>query len=155
MGLMVDGGCAEYVRCPEVNCLPYPENLDWVHTAAVPLLVQTAWHMLLNRAQLQPGEDVLVIAAGNGVGSAAIPIAKFFGARVIVTAGNDEKLANAREIGADEGRVAAEFTPAVRLRQSRVQFLSPAFRWLLTRKSWFAHPDSPGELEFRFPVSLQ
>jgi D-arabinose 1-dehydrogenase-like Zn-dependent alcohol dehydrogenase len=40
LGLMVDGGCAEYVRCPEVNCLPYPENLDWVHAAAVPLVFQ-------------------------------------------------------------------------------------------------------------------
>jgi NADPH:quinone reductase-like Zn-dependent oxidoreductase len=102
LGYMVDGGCAEYVRCPEVNCLPYPENLDWVHAAAVPLVFQTAWHMLVNRAQLQPGEDVLVIAAGSGVGSAAIQIAKFFGARVIATAGNDEKLARAKEIGADE-----------------------------------------------------
>ena len=102
LGYMVDGGCAEYVRCPEVNCMPYPENLDWVHAAAVPLVFQTAWHMLVNRAELQPGEDVLVLAAGSGVGSAAIQIAKFFGARVIATAGNDEKLAKAREIGADE-----------------------------------------------------
>jgi len=102
LGYMVDGGCVEYVRCPEVNCLPYPENLDWVHAVAVPLVFQTAWHMLVNRAQLQPGEDVLVIAAGSGVGSAAIQIAKFFGARVIATAGNDEKLAKAKEIGADE-----------------------------------------------------
>ena len=102
LGYMVDGGCAEYVRCPEVNCMPYPENLDWVHAAAVPLVFQTAWHMLVNRAELQPGEDVLVLAAGSGVGSAAIQIAKFFGARVIATAGTDEKLAKAKEIGADE-----------------------------------------------------
>ena len=102
LGYMVDGGCAEYVRCPEVNCMPYPENLDWVHAAAVPLVFQTAWHMLVNRAELQPGEDVLVLAAGSGVGSAAIQIAKFFGARVIATAGTDEKLAKAKQIGADE-----------------------------------------------------
>ena len=99
LGYMIDGGCAEYVRCPEVNCMPYPENLDWVHAAAVPLVFQTAWHMLVNRAQLQPGEDVLVLAAGSGVGSAAIQVAKFFGARVIATAGSDEKLAKAKEIG--------------------------------------------------------
>jgi NADPH:quinone reductase-like Zn-dependent oxidoreductase len=102
LGYMIDGGCAEYVRCPEVNVMPYPENLDWVHAAALPLVFQTAWHMLVNRAALQPGEDVLVLAAGSGVGTAAIQIAKFFGARVIATAGSDEKLAKAKELGADE-----------------------------------------------------
>jgi len=102
LGYMIDGGNAEFVRCPEVNCMPYPENLDWEHAAAVPLVFQTAWHMLVGRAQLQPGEDVLVLAAGSGVGSAAIQIAKFFGCRVIATAGTEEKLAKAKQIGADE-----------------------------------------------------
>jgi NADPH:quinone reductase-like Zn-dependent oxidoreductase len=102
LGYMVDGGCAEYVCCPDVNCFPYPENLDWVHAAAVPLVFLTAWHMLVHTARLQPGETVLVLAAGSGVGSAAIQIAKFFGAHVIATAGSDEKLAKAKQIGADE-----------------------------------------------------
>jgi NADPH:quinone reductase-like Zn-dependent oxidoreductase len=102
LGYMLDGGCAEYVRCPDVNCFPYPEKLDWVQAAAVPLVFQTAWHMLIHRAQLQPAESVLVLAAGSGVGSAAIQIAKFFGAHVIATAGSDEKLAKAKKIGADE-----------------------------------------------------
>jgi NADPH:quinone reductase-like Zn-dependent oxidoreductase len=102
LGYIIDGGCAEFVPCPEVNCMPYPENLDWVHAAAVPLAFQTAWNMLVNRAQLQPGEDVLVLAAGSGVGSAALQVAKFFGARVIATAGTDEKLRKAKELGADE-----------------------------------------------------
>jgi NADPH:quinone reductase-like Zn-dependent oxidoreductase len=102
LGYIIDGGCAEFVRCPEVNCMPYPENLDWVHAAAVPLVFQTAWHMLVNRALLQPGEDVLVLAAGSGVGSAALQVAKFFGARVIATAGTDKKLKKAKELGADE-----------------------------------------------------
>jgi NADPH:quinone reductase-like Zn-dependent oxidoreductase len=102
LGYMIDGGCAEFVRCPEANCMPYPENLDWAHAAAVPLVFQTAWHMLVNRAQLQPGEDVLVLAAGSGVGSAALQVAKFFGARVIATAGTDEKLKKAKALGADE-----------------------------------------------------
>lgn len=101
LGYMVDGGCAEFVRCPEVNCMPYPEPLDWVAAAAIPLVYQTAWHMLVARAQLQPAEEVLVLGAGSGVGSAAIQIAKFFGARVIATAGSEEKLAKARELGAD------------------------------------------------------
>jgi NADPH:quinone reductase-like Zn-dependent oxidoreductase len=89
------------VRAPEVNCLPYPENLSFEEAAAVPLVFQTAWHMLVDRAQLQPGEDVLVLGAGSGVGSAAIQIAKFFGARVITTAGSDAKLEKARQLGAD------------------------------------------------------
>ena len=101
LGYMIDGGCAEFVRAPEVNCLPYPENLSFEQAAAVPLVFQTAWHMLIARAELQPGEDVLVLGAGSGVGSAAIQIAKLFGARVIATAGSDEKLAKAREFGAD------------------------------------------------------
>ncbi len=101
LGYMIDGGCAELVRVPEVNCLPYPENLSFEQAAAVPLVFQTAWHMLIARAELQPGEDVLVLGAGSGIGSAAIQIAKFFGARVIATAGSDEKLAKARELGAD------------------------------------------------------
>ncbi len=58
--------------------------------------------MLVTRARLKPGEDVLVIAAGSGVGSAAIQIAKLMGARVIATAGTDEKLQLAKELGADE-----------------------------------------------------
>lgn len=101
LGYMIDGGCAEFVRVPEVNCLAYPENLSFEEAAAVPLVFQTAWHMLVGRAELQPGEDVLILGAGSGVGSAAIQIAKFFGARVIATAGTDEKLEKARQLGAD------------------------------------------------------
>jgi NADPH:quinone reductase-like Zn-dependent oxidoreductase len=101
LGYMIDGGCAEFVKCPEVNCLAYPENLSWEEAAAVPLVFQTAWHMLIGRAEMQPGEDVLILGAGSGVGSAAIQIARFFGARVIATAGTDAKLAKARELGAD------------------------------------------------------
>jgi len=101
LGYFLDGGCAEFVRAPEVNCLPYPENLSWEEAASVPLVFQTAWHMLVARAELQAGEDVLVLGAGSGVGSAAIQIAKFFGARVITTAGSDEKLAKGKELGAD------------------------------------------------------
>ncbi len=101
LGYMIDGGCAEFVRAPEVNCMPYPENLSWEEAAAVPLVFQTAWHMLVGRAELQPGEDVLILGAGSGVGSAAIQIAKFLGARVIATAGSEEKLEKARGLGAD------------------------------------------------------
>jgi len=101
LGYMIDGGCAEFVRCPEVNCLPFPENLSFEEAASIPLVFQTAWHMLVARAELQPGEDVLVLGAGSGVGSAAIQISKFFGARVIATAGNEAKLEKAKQLGAD------------------------------------------------------
>ena len=101
LGYMIDGGCAEFVRAPEVNCLPHPGNLSFEEAAAIPLVFQTAWHMLVARAELQPGEDVLVLGAGSGVGSAAIQIAKLFGALVIATAGSDEKLQRAKELGAN------------------------------------------------------
>ena len=101
LGYLIDGGCAEFVRAPEVNCLSYPENLTFEEAASIPLVFQTAWHMLLARAELQPCEDVLILGAGSGVGSAAIQIAKFFGARVIATAGSDEKLQKAKQLGAD------------------------------------------------------
>src|SRR5271154_7159604 len=81
LGYLIDGGCAEFVKAPEVNCLPFPENLTFEEAASIPLVFQTAWHMLLSRAELQPGEDVLILGAGSGVGTAAIQIAKFFSAR--------------------------------------------------------------------------
>ncbi len=100
LGYLIDGGCAEFVRCPGVNCLPYPENLTFEQAAAIPLVFQTAWHMLITRAQLQPGEDVLILGAGSGVGSAAIQIASLLGARVVATAGSVAKLEKAKHLGA-------------------------------------------------------
>ncbi|HLL75648.1 MAG TPA: zinc-binding dehydrogenase [Pyrinomonadaceae bacterium] len=102
LGYRRDGGYAELVAAPAVNCIPKPESLSWEEAAALPLVTVTAWHMLVTRAQVQPGEDVLVHAAGSGVGSIGIQIAKLRGARVIATAGSDEKLAKARELGADD-----------------------------------------------------
>ena len=79
-----------------------PDEIDFVHAAAFPLTFLTAWHMLMTRAQLKRGEDVLVLAAGSGVGQAAIQIALLHGARVFATAGSDEKLERARALGAYE-----------------------------------------------------
>ncbi len=101
-GVMVDGGYAEYVKSPEMNVIPIPGDLSFDEAAAVPLVFVTAWHMLFTRAGLKPGEEVLVIGAGSGVGGAAIQIAKLAGARVIATAGADWKLEKARALGADE-----------------------------------------------------
>src|SRR5437868_9984551 len=102
IGYRRDGGYAELVAVPGVNVIPKPKNLSWPEAAALPLVTLTAWHMLVSRAHLQPGEDVLIHAAGSGVGSLGIQIAKLLGARVIATASSDEKLAKARELGADE-----------------------------------------------------
>jgi NADPH:quinone reductase-like Zn-dependent oxidoreductase len=103
LGRRRNGGYAERVAVPGVNCLPYPDNLGWEHAAAVPLVFLTAWHMLVGRARLKAGEDVLVIGASSGVGSAAIQIARLLGARVIATAGSAAKLERARALGAHEG----------------------------------------------------
>lgn len=100
-GLGVDGGDTELLVAPEYTVIPIPDDLGFEDAAAVPLVFLTAWHMLMTRARLQPGEDVLVLAASSGVGSAAIQIAKMFQCRVIATAGGDAKLARARELGAD------------------------------------------------------
>src|SRR6202171_5657120 len=102
LGYRRHGGYAELVAAPAVNVIPKPKNLSWEEAAALPLVTLTAWHMLVTRARLQPGEDVLVHAAGSGVGSLGIQIAKLFGARVIATASSDEKLAKARELSADD-----------------------------------------------------
>jgi NADPH:quinone reductase-like Zn-dependent oxidoreductase len=102
LGYRRDGGYAELVAAPGINVIPKPENLSWEEAAALPLVTVTAWHMLVTRANVQPGEDVLIHAAGSGVGSIGIQVAKLRGARVLATAGSDEKLAKARELGADE-----------------------------------------------------
>ena len=102
IGYRRNGGYAELVAVPGVNVIPKPKNLSWAEAAALPLVTLTAWHMLVKRAQVQPGEDVLVHAAGSGVGSLGIQIAKLHGARVIATASSESKLEKARELGADE-----------------------------------------------------
>jgi NADPH:quinone reductase-like Zn-dependent oxidoreductase len=102
IGYRRDGGYAELVAVPGVNVIPKPKNLSWAEAAALPLVTLTAWHMLVKRANIQPGEDVLVHAAGSGVGSLGIQIAKLHGARVIATAGSESKLEKAHELGADE-----------------------------------------------------
>ncbi|HSP63461.1 MAG TPA: zinc-binding dehydrogenase, partial [Pyrinomonadaceae bacterium] len=102
IGYRRDGGYAELLSVPGVNVIPKPENLSWPEAAALPLVTLTAWHMLVTQARVQPGEDVLIHAAGSGVGSLGIQIAKLRGARVIATASSEEKLTKARELGADE-----------------------------------------------------
>lgn len=102
LGENTQGGYAQYLVVPEANVAPYPENLDFVHAAASLLPFLTAWQMVVRKAQVAPGEVVLVHAAGSGIGVAAIQICKLYGARVIATSTSAAKLARARELGADE-----------------------------------------------------
>ena len=102
LGYLVPGGYAERLKCPTANLVPLPDAIGFEEAAAFPLVFLTAWRMLVTRARVGPGEDVLVWAAGSGVGTAAIQVAKLFGARVIATAGTDAKLDLARQLGADE-----------------------------------------------------
>ena len=92
----------EFLVVKGEHLAPKPSRLSFVEAAAVPLAAMTAWNMLINRARLQPGETVLILGAGSGVGSFGVQIAKHQGARVIATAGNAAKQASARELGADE-----------------------------------------------------
>jgi NADPH:quinone reductase-like Zn-dependent oxidoreductase len=100
-GSGVDGGNAELIAAPEWTAIQIPDDLTFEQAAAAPLVSLTAWHMLVGRAQLKLGEDVLVLAASSGVGSMAIQIAKLLRCRVIATAGGEAKLAKAKELGAD------------------------------------------------------
>ena len=102
LGLNSQGAFAEYVIAPVSSLVSVPAGVDAVTVAAVGLAMITAWHMLISRAHLTAGETVLVHAAGSGVGSAAIRIAKLAGAHVIATAGDEEKLTLARQLGADD-----------------------------------------------------
>jgi NADPH:quinone reductase-like Zn-dependent oxidoreductase len=101
LGAHRDGGYAELVKAPAANAIPLPEAIAFEAGAAVPLAMLTAWHALVARADLRPGQTVLVQAAGSGVGSAAIQIARLCGARVIATVGSDDKIELGRALGAE------------------------------------------------------
>jgi NADPH:quinone reductase-like Zn-dependent oxidoreductase len=95
-----NGGCAEFMDAPAVNLLPMPDWMSFTDAAACPLVFLTAFTML-RKAGLQPGESILMHAAGSGVTSAGIQLARLFGATVIATAGSAEKLEKAKALGAE------------------------------------------------------
>jgi NADPH:quinone reductase-like Zn-dependent oxidoreductase len=101
LGEHTQGGYSRHVVVPDANLLPYPGDLPFAQVAAVPLVFVTAWQMVVTKAQTRPGQTVLVQAAGSGVSSAAIQIAKLHGARVIATTGSEAKADRARALGAD------------------------------------------------------
>lgn len=96
------GTMAEYVVVPAVNVRTIPAATDMVAAAAFSLATLTAWRMVVSRARVGPGDQVLIWGIGGGVALAAMQIAKLRGARVWVTSGSDEKLERARGLGADE-----------------------------------------------------
>jgi NADPH:quinone reductase-like Zn-dependent oxidoreductase len=101
LGYLNDGGNAELIAIPRVNVLPIPDELTYDEAASVPLVFVTAWHMLVSRCRIKPGDTVLVLGGGSGVGSAAIQICRLFNATVIATAGDEAKMEQSRELGAD------------------------------------------------------
>ncbi len=102
MGEDRSGAYAELLVVPATNVIAKPKALSMVDAAALPVTFLTAWQMLTRKAPVGPGDTVLVMAAGSGVGTAAVQIAKLYGARVIATASTDDKLARAKQLGADE-----------------------------------------------------
>lgn len=100
LGWGTDGGCAEFLCVPSANVLAKPSGLDFAQAASLPLVLTTAWHMVVTRARVRPGETVLVHGGGSGVGSMAIQVASLRGARVFTTVGTEWKADKARGLGA-------------------------------------------------------
>jgi 2-desacetyl-2-hydroxyethyl bacteriochlorophyllide A dehydrogenase len=96
-----DGADAEYIAVPGRNILKLPDSVTFEKAAAAALVFLTAWQMLVDKARVQPAEDVLIVGASSGVGSAGLQIAKMLGARVIATTSSPEKAARLKELGAD------------------------------------------------------
>ena len=101
VGETIQGSYAELLKIPYHNVLSIPDDLTFETAAAAPLVFTTAWSMMITKGNLRPGEDVLILGAGAGVGTAAIQIAKMIGCRVFAAAGSAEKLERARKLGAD------------------------------------------------------
>lgn len=101
LGEHIAGTYAEYVVVPARQLLALPHNIDYHTAAAAGLVFHTAWHSLVTRGNLQPGETVLIIGASGGVNTASMQVARFVGARVIVVGSNAEKLKLAESFGAD------------------------------------------------------
>ncbi|HOE42290.1 MAG TPA: zinc-binding dehydrogenase, partial [Rhodoferax sp.] len=99
--LVAGGGYAEFCVAPIAQCLPIPAGLSDVEAASLPETLFTVWSNMMDRARLQAGETVLIQGGSSGIGVTAIQLAKFVGARVLVTAGSDDKCAACLALGAD------------------------------------------------------
>jgi putative PIG3 family NAD(P)H quinone oxidoreductase len=101
MALVVGGGYAEYCPAHESHALPLPRGLTPTEAAAIPETFFTVWHNAFERGRLRAGETLLIHGGSSGIGTAAIQLAKAFGARVVTTAGSEEKCDACRRLGAD------------------------------------------------------
>src|SRR5262245_38710565 len=101
VGENIDGAYAQFVKVHERNVLKIPDSLSFEDAAAAPLVFLTAWSMLITKGRIRPGEDVLILGVGGGVGTAVLQIAKLVGCRVFAAAGSDAKLERAANAGAD------------------------------------------------------
>jgi NADPH:quinone reductase-like Zn-dependent oxidoreductase len=101
VGENTDGAYAQLLKVPAHIVLPIPDSFSFEEAAAAPLVFLTAWSMMISKGNIRPGEDVLILGAGAGVGTAAIQIAKMTGCRVFATASSQEKLERATQLGAD------------------------------------------------------
>jgi NADPH:quinone reductase-like Zn-dependent oxidoreductase len=101
IGDTIPGGFADFIAVDETNLLKLPTQLSFEEAAATPLVFQTAWRALMSQGSLRPGEDVLILGASGGVGSASIQIAKLAGANVIAVTSNTDKMSYAKKLGAD------------------------------------------------------
>ena len=102
IGEHIDGGLAEFTVIPADNLIHKPANLSFTEAAALPVVLMTAWHMLITVGQLRAGEYALILGAGGGVASAGIQIARYAGAKVLATTSTPAKVTQALEIGAHE-----------------------------------------------------
>ena len=95
------GAFSQYTHLPEVNVLKLQDNVSFEDAASISMAGMTAWHALVGRARIHPGQVVLVMGGRSGVGSIGIQISKLFGCEVITTVGNDEQEERCRSLGAD------------------------------------------------------
>lgn len=114
------GGFAEEALADAARCIPMPQNLDFDMASCFFIAYGTSWHALKDRAQLKPGENLVVLGAAGGVGLAAVEIGRAMGARVIAGASSDEKVALAKQLGAEDGFV----YPAGKLSKEQQKALS-------------------------------
>lgn len=115
------GSCSEFIRVPARNCFAIPAGFSFEQAAAFPTAFLTAWRMLVTIAELKPGQWVLIVNIGSSITTAALQLAKYLGTRIIVTSQSDEKLAKAKEIGAEHGIHCAntDFVEEVRRRTAK------------------------------------
>lgn len=100
--LLAGGGYAEYVSVAASNCMPVPKGIDLIDAAAIPEVLCTVWMNLFQTGNLQPGQTALIYGGSGGIGSMGIQLVRLFGAQAFTLAGNDEKVAFCKSLGAEK-----------------------------------------------------